>query len=85
MNNGRKKMVIVFHTMYCLYLKLQLNERAQQLAKSLSKKGEEEVFEKDIPYGENIYVGFARDLNWKMQPEEPVQYWLEFYATDIDM
>ncbi|XP_067205084.1 Golgi-associated plant pathogenesis-related protein 1-like isoform X2 [Linepithema humile] len=55
----------------------KLNERAQQLAKSLSKKREEEVFEEAIPYGENIYVSFARDLNWKMQPEEPVQYWYE--------
>lgn len=69
-----------------IYLKLQLNERAQQLAESLLKKGEEEVvFEQAIPYGENIYIGFARDLNWKMQPEEPVQYWLEFYSTNIDM
>ncbi|XP_072767548.1 uncharacterized protein [Anoplolepis gracilipes] len=52
----------------------KLNERAQQLAKSLSKNGEDALKEAYIPYGENVYV---RHPLWRMLPEEPVQYWYQ--------
>ncbi|OXU22695.1 hypothetical protein TSAR_015781, partial [Trichomalopsis sarcophagae] len=59
-----------------LVIDIKLNDFAQDWALTLAGK---DIFEhrKENNYGENLYVGYNSDPEWKLDPQVPVQSWLD--------
>ncbi|XP_008203512.1 uncharacterized protein LOC103315588 isoform X2 [Nasonia vitripennis] len=59
-----------------LVIDIKLNDFAQDWALTLAGK---DIFEhrKENNYGENLYVGYNSDPEWKLDPQVPVQSWYD--------
>lgn len=61
--------------MVIFFIFSKLNDFAQEWASSIAETDFTQHREEN-PYGENIYVEYNSDPEWKLEPDVPIKSWL---------